>query len=99
MPRWPQDAHKLLYATDDQRIMEVTYTIQRTSFTVSKPRVWSEGRLGNTGVFPNFDVARKGDRIAAMLPSVNYDEGERNQATFLLNFSDEVRRRVASQGK
>jgi hypothetical protein len=64
-----------------------------------KPRVWSEARLANLGLFKNFDVAPDGRGIAALMPAeVRGAQQPRNHVVFLMNFFDEVRRRVA-QGK
>jgi hypothetical protein len=94
VPRWPRNGHELLYGTDDERIMAVACTIQGSSFKAGKPRMWACGRVGNTGVFPDFDVTPNGNRVAALLPAIGSQELEPNQVTFLLDFFDEVRCRV-----
>ena len=74
--------------------MAVPYRIEGNLFQVGNPRVWSERRLANTGVLPNFDVTPDGKRVAALMPAMNQEQSL-NEVTFLLNFSDDVRRRVA----
>jgi len=32
-----------------------------------KPRVWSEKRIANVGISPNYDLAPDGKRIAALI--------------------------------
>jgi hypothetical protein len=51
--------------------------------------VWSEIRLRNIGVASMYDLAPDGRRLAAVLA-----DDEARQLTFLLNFSDELRRRA-----
>ena len=73
--------------------MAVGYSTKGDSFAAGKPRVWSETRLLNAGRYPVYDLAPDGKRLAAILAS---DEVGREPVhlTFLLNFFDELRRRV-----
>jgi hypothetical protein len=79
----------LVYETLDGRVMAVSYTVKGDSFAADKPRVWAENRLQNIGVNSNYDLAPGGKRLAAMLAG-----DEATHLTFLLNFFDELRRRV-----
>jgi hypothetical protein len=66
----------------------------RDSFAAGKPRLWTETRLRSFGVLSNYDLAPDGKRLAAF---VAYDaNGEKpiTHLTFLLNFFDELRRKV-----
>ena len=78
--------------------MAVGYTASHTtggdSFAAGKPRVWTETRLRNTGVFSNYDLAPDGKRLAAFVAGDAKGEKPLTQLTFLLNFSDELRRKV-----
>ena len=94
-PHWPRNGRDIFYGTDDGRIMAVSYTIEGGSFKAARARRWSEQRLANTGVLPNFDVDSDGKRVAALMPAVSEQGQPDNEATFVLNFSDEVRRRIA----
>jgi hypothetical protein len=90
----------LFFRTEDNQIMVANYVVKDDSFVADKPRIWSEKRLANLGVIPNFDLAPDGKRIAALMPAETA-EGQKaqNQVIFLENFFDEVRRRTASQSK
>jgi serine/threonine-protein kinase len=91
---WRVHGGELLYSTDDQRIMAATYRINDGVFRAEAPRLWSQTRLADTGVLPNFDVAADG-RIAALLPAAAPNERQSpNHVTFLMNFFDELRRRA-----
>jgi hypothetical protein len=66
------------------------YTPKGDLFTYSKPRVWSD-------TVPNalFDIYPEGKRFAVIPPADSTEEKPGSvHATFLLNFFDEVRRRV-----
>ncbi len=95
-PVWSRDGRELLFESADQRVMAVNYTASGESFAASKPRVWSETRLGFTGSYPNFDLAPDGKRLAAIVDDAKVTKGH---LTFLLNFYDELRRRAPAGGK
>jgi serine/threonine-protein kinase len=95
IPRWPANGHQIFYNTDDQSIMTVSYRTDGNLFQAGNPRLWSQRRLANTGVLPNFDVTPDGKRVAALMPAVRQKDQPVNEVTFLLNFSDEVRRKLA----
>jgi len=74
--------------------MAVSYTVKSDTFAAGKPRVWTETRLRNIGILSNYDLAPDGKRLAAFVADDAKDEKPLTQLTFLLNFSDELRRRV-----
>jgi Tol biopolymer transport system component/predicted Ser/Thr protein kinase len=92
-PLWSRDGRELLFQTLDLRVMAVGYSAAGDSFAARKPRVWSETRLLNAGGASVYDLAPDGKRLAAILAS-DQTGGEPTHLTFLLNFFDELRRRV-----
>ena len=95
-PMWSRNGHELFFETLDNHIMVAAYTEKGDSFVADKPRVWSEKQIG--GVVNNIkgvDLAPDGKRIVALMP-VETAEGQKAQShvIFLMNFSDEVRRKV-----
>jgi serine/threonine-protein kinase len=93
-PVWSRDGRQLFYATTDNYVMVADYTASGDSFAPGKPRRWSETPIGNATGGSNFDVAPDGQRILAC-PPTEQDEIRGNlHLTFLLNFFDEVRRRI-----
>jgi Tol biopolymer transport system component len=99
-PVWSPNEHELFYRSPDNRIMVVKYGGRDTEFSADKPRLWSDRRLYNQGVAPTFDLAPDGKRFAAMMPSGGDQPlPNQNHVTLMLNFFDDVRRRVAAQGK
>src|SRR5260370_41652639 len=69
IPRWSRRGGDLFYSTDDQRIMVAAYRVNGGSFQADRPRLWSQRRLGDTGVLPDFYVAPDGRRVPALLSS------------------------------
>jgi hypothetical protein len=95
MPVWNPTRRELYYRTEDERIMVATYSVNGDSFIAGKARQWSPRRLVNLGLTPNFDIAPDGNRFAVLMPHAPVDAKDmRRQATLVLNFSDELRRRV-----
>ena len=78
--------------------MAVGYTAKGDSFAAGKPRVWTEARLRSTSVYPSFDLASDGKRLAALGADDANVEKLPTSLTFLLNFFDELRRK-APEGK
>jgi hypothetical protein len=57
--------------------------------------VWSERRLLESGTASSLDISPDGKRFAVLLPPDAMGEQKLStELTFLLNFSDELRRRV-----
>lgn len=100
VPVWSRNGHELFYRSDDGRIMVVNYTLKGESFVAGKPRVWFGKQLANLGMGPNFDLAPDGKRFAVLLPARS-QEPQQNQShlTLVVNFFDEVQRRVAAGSK
>jgi serine/threonine-protein kinase len=96
-PLWSRDGRELLFQTLDQHVMAVSYTVTHTasgdSFAAGNPRVWTETRLRNTGG-RNYDLTPDGKRLAAFVADDANGEKLPTHLTFLLNFSDELRRKV-----
>jgi serine/threonine-protein kinase len=100
MPVWSPNEHELFYRAEDQRIMVANYTVKGELFLVDKPRVWSGRQLANTGMAMNFDLAPDGKRFVVLMPAEGPVPREnQNHVTVVVNFFDEVRRRVAGQGR
>jgi Tol biopolymer transport system component/predicted Ser/Thr protein kinase len=97
-PRWSRDSRELFYEGLDNRIMAAAYTAKGDSFAAEKPRPWS-----NTQLFLDFDehlnldVAPYGRRFVVTQRADSTGEPKGSvHVTFLLNFFDEVRRRVST---
>lgn len=95
-PVWSRDGRQLFFGNPEFKIMVSDYTAKGDSFSYSKPRVWSDVALNaGNGLEPYFDIAPDGKRFAVVPQADAAQEKQGNlHATFLLNFADEVRRRV-----
>lgn len=95
LPLWSRDGCELFFQNPALRVMSVTCSAKGDSFVLlGKPRTWAETRLRDIGG-SNYDLAPDGKHVAAML-APDEDAGQKlpNHLTVLLNFFDELRRRV-----
>jgi serine/threonine-protein kinase len=93
-PVWSAATHELLFLAADDHIMAASYSMQGDSFSNVTPYVWSPIPVRRTGVLQNFDVSQDGKRVLMLPRPAAADAVGSLHATFLLNFFDEVRRRV-----
>ncbi len=96
-PIWSRNGRELFFIAPDRRIMVAAYTAKGDSFASGKPRVWSEKRLLDRP-YGIFDLAPDGKRFAVILNADGTSE-PLIHFTVLLNFFDELRRRVPAGGK
>ncbi|HYW46707.1 MAG TPA: protein kinase [Bryobacteraceae bacterium] len=91
---WANNGRELFYETADNRIMVMEYTVDGDSFVPGKPRLWCDRRLPYTGTL-NFALHPDGKRFAVFqAPEAIVGEKGSVHVTFLLNFFDELRRRI-----
>jgi serine/threonine-protein kinase len=108
-PVWSRAAHQhqLLYATSEGRIMVVDYTVEGDSFHGLKPRLWTDKQVGTilaptafSGGRRLFDLTPDGRRIIAWEPQEQPKEAKVDlHVTMLLNWFDELRRRLPPSGR
>jgi len=91
---WANDGHELFYETTDNQIMVVDYRVESGGFIPGKPRLWSDRRIFYTGT-SNLDLAPDGKRFLVLM-TPEPAPGDRNPVhiTMLLNFFDEVKRKI-----
>jgi serine/threonine-protein kinase len=101
-PVWSRNGRELFYLSSDNRIMVVRYTVNHDSFVPEKPRLWSPAPLfrpTNNGLW-NLDIAPDGRRFVVLAPPESGGEEPATvHATILLNFFDELRRRLPATNK
>ena len=90
-PAWSPNGRELLYRAGDQ-IMTAAYSVRGDSFVAERPRVWAANvRFTADG----FDLTPDGKRVAMFVPLATTGAAQRaNTVAFVLNFFDELRRRV-----
>jgi serine/threonine-protein kinase len=100
MPTWSRHGHELFYRTEDQQIMVANYTVKGESFIPGRPRLWVGNRLANVGLAHNLDLAPDGKRFIVLMPAESTEAREkRSHVTLVINYFDEIRRRVAAPSK
>jgi Tol biopolymer transport system component/predicted Ser/Thr protein kinase len=94
-PVWSSNGRELFFEAPDNRIRSSSYTAKADSFTADKPRLWSPTAVSSTGAGQHADLAPDGKRFI-MFPEqeTTEDLNDPRHVTVLLNFFDEVRRRV-----
>jgi hypothetical protein len=75
--------------------MVADYTATDVAFSSRKPRVWSDRQIRQVGNTLSFAIAPDGKRFAVFpVPEATAQDKGAAHVTFLLNFFDELRRRV-----
>jgi Tol biopolymer transport system component len=96
-PIWSRNGGELFYKSLENRIMVATYTAKADSFAPDKPRTWSNTQIldPGPGVQWSLDLAPDGKRFAVFpRPDATGERKGSVHVTVLLNFFDELRRRV-----
>jgi len=99
-PVWSHNGRELFFQNLENRIMVADYETKNESFVAGKPRLWSDQQLQNIRGALNYDLAPDGKHFAIFpeLKALAEEKGDVH-VTFLLNFSDELRRRVPAEDK
>jgi eukaryotic-like serine/threonine-protein kinase len=91
-PAWSRNGRDLFF-TSNRVLMAAAYQVRGDSFVAEKPRVWFGKPIQVGGRRMGYDPAPDGKRIVALMPADTPEEPH-NRVIFLLNFFDELRRRV-----
>jgi Protein kinase domain/WD40-like Beta Propeller Repeat len=96
-PIWAKNRAELFYLALDNRIMSARYTAQGDSFVPEKPTVAASMQVYSPNASSwSFDVAPDGQRFAVLAPPNSVGGTTKSvHVTFLLNFFDELRRRIS----
>jgi Tol biopolymer transport system component/predicted Ser/Thr protein kinase len=98
LPIWSRTGQELFYERDG-RFMVIGYNASQDSFSVDKERAWSDRPLpmliARSGSRRTTDIARDGRRFVVFpMPENDREAAVSVHAFVLLNFFDELRRRV-----
>jgi serine/threonine-protein kinase len=93
LPVWSRNGRELFFQNLDHRIMIADYDAKNGSLVVGKPRLWSNSRLHYPSAL-NYDLAPDGKRFAILSETEAAEEQGAGHMAFLLNFFDELRRRI-----
>jgi serine/threonine-protein kinase len=104
-PIWSRGAlgagRELFFIADFRTIMVAGYAARGDALVFGEPKVWSQHPLLDLGSPPvgTYDLAPDGKRFAVVLNADGTaDPKPITHLTFLLNFFDELRRRVSASG-
>lgn len=94
-PAWSHNGHELFFWKFgvNHQLMVTEYKVHGDSFVADKPRVWSEKGLVSFSTTRSYDPARDGRHAVALMPA-DTPQMPQNHVILLLNFFDELRRRV-----
>jgi Tol biopolymer transport system component len=95
-PVWSRNGRELFYQAPDYRIMVATYSAKGDSFAPDKARPWAQTQILEPNALNwNLDLAPDGKRFV-VAPRREATGGQKGSVhvTVLLNFFDELRRRV-----
>ena len=98
-PVWSHNRRELFYVNSGNRIMVARYTANERSFVSEKPRQWSPAPLFRPAynALWNLDIAPDGRRFVVLAPPESRSEEPTTvHATILMNFFDELRRRLSA---
>ncbi|MBI1897783.1 MAG: PD40 domain-containing protein [Acidobacteria bacterium] len=96
-PIWSPNGRHLFY-TSNRRIMMTSYTVKDGSFVAQKPVRWSDFQVTQVPSLlfatSNIDLAPDGKRFAVLVPAKTEPQQPPTHLNGLLNFFDELGRRV-----
>ena len=92
MATWSEARQELFFATNDHRIMVVSYQVRNGEFVPGEPHQWTGQQLSSVGVLANYDVTADGKQIVAVVPYSANGDRARSHASVVLNVFDRLRR-------
>jgi Tol biopolymer transport system component len=91
---WSRNGKDLFFLRYRARqLMAVSYKSHGDSFVIDEPRVWAK-QIAWFAATRNYDSGPDGKRIVVLMPA-DAPQAPHDRPIFLLNFFDELRRRVA----
>ncbi len=95
-PIWSRNGRELFYEGPGNHITAAAYTATADAFATDKPHPWSNAQiLDPAAILWNLDLAPDGKRFAVFpRPDATGEQKGSVHVTVLLNFFDELRRRV-----
>ncbi|SPE37377.1 Serine/threonine protein kinase [Candidatus Sulfopaludibacter sp. SbA6] len=99
-PIWSPNRKELFFESLDGHIQVADYTVSGEAFVPGRPRQWCDTPISTSGNFANLDLAPDGKRFVVFpLPEGGGADKTSLHVTFLLNFFDELRRKMPPGGK
>jgi serine/threonine-protein kinase len=98
-PEWSPNGKELFYKTVDGKIMVVTYRVSGDSFHAEAPQLWSSGQLTSIRDSHNFTLHPDGKRFAVLTALDTEKTPEANKINIVLNWLEDLKRRVPTGAK
>jgi Tol biopolymer transport system component len=89
-PVWSRDTNEILFRSGNGHIMTASYTARGEDFAIGRPHPWSNATVFRGLDAQDFDIEPGGRR--ALVRHLSFETSP--SVVFLLNFFDEVRRRI-----
>jgi dipeptidyl aminopeptidase/acylaminoacyl peptidase len=93
-PLWSRARQEIFYVTTDGRIQVVPYAVNGRTFVPGKPRLWSSTPIDLNAVAYPLDIAPDGRSFVTAVAPDSGAAHENLHVTFLLNFFDELKRKI-----
>jgi serine/threonine protein kinase len=93
VPEWSRNGKELFYIGPGQRLMVASYTVSGDSLNASIPRLWSPGQVAPLAN-GTFSLHPDGKRVAVLDAANSSEAAPIKNVSFILNFFDELRRKV-----
>jgi hypothetical protein len=97
LPAWSRNGRDLFFK-NNRVLMAASYRVRGDSVVSETPRVWFDKRIANFPSTMSYNPAPDGKRMVALLPADTLEES-RGRVILLLNFFDELQRRVPTRGE
>ena len=99
-PAWSRTGHELFlwrFRAQQSQLLVTSYRERGDSFVADPPRLWSPNRFIHFSTTRSYDPAPDGKHVVVLAPAETPEESH-DRVIFLLNFFDELRRRVPLNG-
>jgi serine/threonine-protein kinase len=97
LPEWSRTGHQIFYVNGEHRIMVADYRQEGDTLRIDTPRSWSNVSLIDRGpINHNFAVAPDGKRLAVVTEPPEGEQKQLARVTFVVNFGEEVRAKIAA---
>jgi Tol biopolymer transport system component len=93
-PQWSHDGRQLFFVSPDNHIQVADITLQGSSLSAGKARIWLEKPLMDLNSARNYAVMPDGEHLLILPQSEQAAKKGPPRIVFLLNFFDELKRRI-----
>ena len=93
-PAWSRTAPEIYFQASDGQIMVSRYAVRSGAFIPEPPKAWGGKRLEGLTTNRLFDLSPDGARVVGSFTAAGEGARPNGRVTFLLNFTDELRRRI-----